>query len=108
MTYLVSPFGYFLFGAISTASVVVGLFFWKYYLRTKDRLLLYFGVSFFMMAVERMLLASMMDPAQGEARSWVYVIRLFSFSLIIYGIYEKNRVPRRTAPRTDVPAPRAH
>ena len=83
---------YFIFGMICMSCVVISLFFLKFYSRTKDRLLLLFSIGFAMLAVERVFLTLSTD--QSEARSYIYLIRLVAFGLIIYGIVEKNRVPK--------------
>ncbi|MBX3041156.1 MAG: hypothetical protein KF789_10675 [Bdellovibrionaceae bacterium] len=79
----------FLVGAITMASFIIGLFFIKFYRRTRDRLLLLFGNSFLLLGVERLLLMGV--PQENEARSFIYVIRLIAFSMIIVGIILKNR-----------------
>lgn len=81
--------GAFLVGAIMMASFVIGLFFIKFYWRTKDRLLLLFGNAFILLGVERILLMGV--PQEFESRSFIYVIRLVAFSMIIIGIVLKNR-----------------
>lgn len=87
-----TPFVYFLFGMVAMACVVIGLYFFKFYMRTKDRLLAYFGVGFWLLAIERLILA--LSAHEGEARSLIYIIRLIAYALIIYGIVEKNRGPK--------------
>ncbi|HRO67973.1 MAG TPA: DUF5985 family protein [Pseudobdellovibrionaceae bacterium] len=81
--------GAFLVGAITMASFVIGLFFIKFYLRTRDRLLLLFGNAFLLLGVERILLMGVSQ--EYEARSFIYFIRLVAFSMIIIGIVLKNR-----------------
>jgi hypothetical protein len=86
----------FLSGAAMVGAWASGVFFFRFWRRTRDRLFLYFGVSFWAMAVERVCLAIPGDP-NGEDRSLFYVIRLFAFGLIIYAIADKNRAERRAA-----------
>ncbi|MBX3034199.1 MAG: hypothetical protein KF865_09770 [Bdellovibrionaceae bacterium] len=90
--FVVTPFGFFLFGAITMVCAVIGLYFYKYYRRTGDRLLLLFAVAFWLMSLERLLL--MGTPQEYEARSAIYVIRLLAFILIIVAIVDKNRASK--------------
>lgn len=79
----------FLVGAITMASFIIGLFFIKFYRRTRDRLLLLFGNAFLLLGLERLFLMGV--PLENEARSFIYMIRLMAFTMIIVGIVLKNR-----------------
>lgn len=76
-------------GGILLANAVVGLFFFKFWTKTSDRLFLIFAMAFWALGLERVLLL-MIDPNY-EFRSYVYVVRLFAFSLILAAIIDKNR-----------------
>lgn len=79
----------FLAGAIFTAFLVVALFFLRFWRRTKDPLFIYFAAAFLLLAIERaLMLAPSMDE---EVASYVYVVRLVAFGLVIGGIVQKNR-----------------
>lgn len=77
-----------LLGAIAVASFVAGLFFLRYWLSTGDRFFLYFMLSFWIEAGNRV--------GMGLARSWSedspvhYVVRLLSYGLILFAIWGKN------------------
>jgi phosphoglycerol transferase MdoB-like AlkP superfamily enzyme len=83
----------FLWGACAMASTVIALFFWKFYRRTRDRLLVMFALAFVALAVHWVGLA-VVQPAE-DHRHWFYILRLAAFLLIIAGIVEKNRVHKR-------------
>jgi len=78
-----------LLGAIAVASFVVGLFFLRYWLSTGDRFFLWFMLSFWLEAANRV--------GMGLARSWSedspvhYVVRLLSYALILVAIWGKNK-----------------
>ena len=55
----------------------------------RDRLCAYFGVVFWMLALNWTLLP-ILDPTD-DAGPYVYVLRLFAFLLIIAAIVAKNR-----------------
>ncbi len=76
-------------GAIMMGFAIGGLFFARFWSRTRDRLFGIFALAFFMMAAERWMLL-MVDIAD-ETRTWVYLVRLVAFTLIIMGIVVKNR-----------------
>lgn len=75
-------------GAIAMAYWVAGLFFFRFHRQTHDRLFAIFGVSFWVLAVQRLLLT---HPAWLEHSAWLYGIRLGAFLLILWAIIDKNR-----------------
>lgn len=92
MTFSSILVGTFISGAVMMACAVCGLFFFKFYTKSKDRLILIFAVAFWMFAIERVTLV--LIPPENEVRSLVFLIRMAGFLLIIYGIIDKNRVQR--------------
>ena len=78
----------FLSGAITMGFVVCGLFFLRFWLRMKDSLFLWFAIAFWLLALGQALLALTGIPV--EERSWLYLIRLAAFLLIIVAILRKN------------------
>lgn len=76
-------------GAIMMAFAMAGLFFARFWSRTRDSLFGIFAAAFLMMAFERWMLL-MVDIAD-ETRTWVYLIRLVAFVCISAGIVVKNR-----------------
>jgi hypothetical protein len=79
----------FALGAVAMASLVAALFFARFYRDTRDPLFLYFAAAFGLEAVNRTLLA--FAPAPNEADPILYLVRAFAYSLILFGIYQKNR-----------------
>ena len=79
----------FLLGAMALASLVVALFFARFHRATGDRLFLYFAGAFALEAVNRTLLA--FAPSANESAPEYYLLRALGYSLIVLGIYRKNR-----------------
>jgi uncharacterized membrane protein HdeD (DUF308 family) len=83
----------FLLGAISMASLVIGVFFLRFWRDTKDRFFLFFASSFIVEGVNRATLALSADP--NEARPLFYFVRFLSFVLIVIAIADKNLKKKR-------------
>ena len=82
-----------LLGGIIMGNAVVVLFFIKYWKMTGDRFFLFFAWAFVLEAVCRVILAA--DIVDSESEPLVYCMRLLSYSLILAGILDKNRVSVR-------------
>ncbi len=78
----------FLMGVIATASAAIGVLFLKYWRRTRDELFLAFSAAFLIEACNRLWLLTQKHP--NDANPAYYLIRLFSFLLILAGILRKN------------------
>ena len=83
----------FLSGVICAGSLTAALFFLRFWRQSGDRLFAIFSLAFVLLAVSRLLLAAL-DEAN-EARTWVYLLRLATFVLIIAAVVDKNRSPTR-------------
>lgn len=83
------PIGYFLSGAITLGFAVIGLFFVSFWRSSRDRLFAYFSAAFWILALERIGVVYLGAPQ--ETGPVVYLARVLAFSLIAYGILEKNR-----------------
>lgn len=83
----------FLSGAIMMACWVIGLFFFRFWKKTQDRLFSIFAVAFWMLAVERIVLLIL--NRENEIYSFVYIIRFLAFVLILWAIADKNRSKNR-------------
>ena len=79
----------FLSGAITAGFVVAGFFFLRFWKRTRDGLFLAFAAAFWLLGLGQALLAFTNIPV--EERSWLYLLRLAAFSLILVSIWMKNR-----------------
>jgi hypothetical protein len=81
----------FVLGAVVMACAVAGLFFLRFWRKTRDRLFLIFALAFWLLGINWLLLAFVQED---ETRTWLYVLRLIAFCLILIGIIDKNRQPR--------------
>ena len=80
-------------GAIALASLLVGLFFLRFWRSTHDRFFLYFALSFFIEGFNRLI--SGLTQTFYEDVPVYYVIRLVAYGLILVAIWEKNRPSER-------------
>jgi hypothetical protein len=81
----------FLLGGIVVCCLVAGLFFFRFYSRTHDRLLAIFATAFWVLGLNWLALAF---STKDEIRTALYVVRMLAFLLIIFGIVDKNRASR--------------
>jgi len=79
----------FLSGAITMAFIVAGLFFLRFWKRTREGLFLAFALAFWLLGLSQSLLTFTNIPV--EERSWLFLLRLAAFSLILVSIWIKNR-----------------
>ena len=86
---VIGPLAPFVLGCIAMASLAVSLFFVRFYRETRDPLFLYFAAAFAIEAVNRTVLTFQATP--NEATPYLYIMRAFGYSLILIGIYRKNR-----------------
>lgn len=84
----------YMLGALSMASLVAGLYFFKFWRRTHDRFFLFFSAAFFIEAVNRTLIFSVATP-ENQPFSFPYVIRLMTFCLFLFALIDKNIKKRR-------------
>jgi hypothetical protein len=78
----------FLTGAAAMACVVAGLFFLRFWRRTRDRLFLIFSVAFWILGLNWTALGFI---EQDEVKTVLYMVRLLAFVLILLAILDKNR-----------------
>ncbi|MDO9487161.1 MAG: DUF5985 family protein [Sphingomonadaceae bacterium] len=83
------PMFYLLSGLIVAGDLIAALFFLKFWRRSGDTLFAIFSAAFLLLALGQALLALTNVPV--EERSWIYLLRLAAFILIIAGIVHKNR-----------------
>ncbi|HYF23318.1 MAG TPA: DUF5985 family protein [Caulobacteraceae bacterium] len=78
----------FVGGLIAMGYAVAGVFFLRFWSRTRDGLFLAFAVAFWLMALNQALVVILNIPR--EEQSWIYLLRLAAFVLIIFAILKKN------------------
>jgi hypothetical protein len=76
----------FLRGAAVMATVVIGMFFLRYWRATKDRLFLLFCVAFWCLGLNWTFAA-----IEGQPSTYAYVFRLLAFVIIAAAVLDKNR-----------------
>lgn len=76
-------------GAMALACSAIGLFFLRFWRKSRDRLFLMFAVAFWILGVNRLALS--MLAVEDEGRTYLYVVRFFAFLLILIAIVDKNR-----------------
>jgi membrane-associated PAP2 superfamily phosphatase len=82
------PYPDFFSGAITAGFVVCALFFARFWQRSRDSLFLAFAVCFALLAVGQALSTLLGLPQ--EERSWIYLLRLAAFLILIVAILRKN------------------
>jgi hypothetical protein len=87
----------FLLGVGASTFAGAGIFFIKFWRASRDHFFLYFAAAFWILALERALdvfvsgtQESLMHAAV-EAASWVYLVRLAAFALILVAMVDRNR-----------------
>jgi hypothetical protein len=83
-----SAAGYFLSGIATMGFLVAGLFFVRFWHRTREGLFLAFGCSFFLFAANQALIALSAFPR--EDQSLFYLLRFTGFVILIAAIIAKN------------------
>ena len=82
----------FLGGAIVMGFAIAALLFLKFWRRTREELFLAFSGSFHLLAVTQALLT--LGRFYTEERSWLYLLRLAAFLLILLAMWRQNRRSR--------------
>ncbi|HET9398304.1 MAG TPA: DUF5985 family protein [Sphingomicrobium sp.] len=79
----------FLSGAITLGFLMAGLFFLRFWRRTSDPLFLAFAMAFALLGLGQAVQALGNIPQ--EERSYIFLMRLAAFSIILVAILRKNR-----------------
>ena len=82
------PHSDFFAGMITMGYLVASSFFLRFWVRTSEALFIAFSVAFLLLAISSALTALLSLPF--EERSWLYLIRLAAFVLLIAAILGKN------------------
>lgn len=83
----------FVSGLIAMGDIVAALFFLRFWSRSRDSLFASFAAAFCLLALVQALLV--VTDGMREEHSWIYLIRLAAFLIIIAAVVGKNRRPRR-------------
>ena len=78
----------FVHGAVAMACAVAALRFVRFWQLTGDRLFVFFAAAFWLMGLNWQLLVF---ASRDEPQTALYAVRLVAFTLIIVGIWDKNR-----------------
>ena len=88
----------FISGVYMATFAASGVFFLKFYRASRDVFFLYFCLACWLLSIERVALlfveggyAATPTPSGGEARSFVHIIRMIAFTLILLAVVKKNR-----------------
>ena len=82
------PFPDFLSGTLAMGFAVCAAFFVRFWQRTADPFFAYFAFAFFLLALNQVLSTTLGLPI--EERSWLFLMRLAAFLIIIYAVVRKN------------------
>ncbi len=81
-----------LHGFLVACCWVAGLFFFRFFRSTQDRLFLFFAAGFWVFSLNWLGVALL--GGLTESRHLLYLLRLLAFALILAGIHDKNRRER--------------
>ena len=76
-------------GILVALDAVAGLFFLRFWQASRDRLFAMFGLAFFILGIQRLVLAATRTLFEDQAI--FYSLRLLAFVIIIVAIVDKNR-----------------
>jgi hypothetical protein len=91
----------FFAGALTAAYLVAALFFFKFWRKTRDRLFTHFALAFVLFAINQV--ATTISEVNTERGSYIYLLRIAGYVLILIAIAEKNRGPRNKPPESRIP-----
>jgi hypothetical protein len=77
----------FLNGVITMGHLTAGLFFLRFWTKTRDRLFIMFAFAFFLLGVIRVAITFIPQPAEEH---YFYWFRLVAFLAILAAIVDKN------------------
>lgn len=80
----------FLSGAMVAAYAIVGLFFLRFWRESRDRLFVFFAAAFGLLGLQRLGLTFASPDTPGDS-TWLPILRLVAFLVILAAIVDKNR-----------------
>jgi uncharacterized membrane protein HdeD (DUF308 family) len=84
----------FFSGMAAGGFLIAALFFFRFWRKIKDSLFCYFGIAFVLFAIAQT--ASLYIDAPQDDRTWIYLLRLAGFILLLIAIIGKNMGKRIT------------
>jgi peptidoglycan/LPS O-acetylase OafA/YrhL len=78
----------FIWGLITMGYLIAGLFFLRFWARTREGLFAAFSAAFWLLALNQGLVAISGVPR--EEQTWFYLLRLVAFLIIIAAVVAKN------------------
>jgi O-antigen ligase len=78
----------YLSGMVTAGLVAAGVYFMRFWSRSRDTLFLAFTGAFWVLALSEALVALGREPSGGQ--SWYYLLRVPAFLLIAAAIVQKN------------------
>ena len=81
-------FDAFILGAVAMGHVVAGLFFLRFWYKTRDRFFAIFALAFWILALNRVAMVILGDMKEHHI---VYWVRLAAYLVILFAILDKNR-----------------
>jgi len=88
----------FFAGALTASFLVAALFFLKFWRKTRDRLFAHFALAFVFFAINQ--IATTVVEVNTERSSYIYLLRIAGYVLILIAIVEKNRNQKRKPPKS--------
>lgn len=86
----------FLTGANTLAYLLAGVFFLRFWRKTRDRFFRHFAIAFWLFALNQ-IVSFPLEPFD-ERLGYTYVLRVAGFILILFAIVEKNLVSAKSRP----------
>jgi hypothetical protein len=78
----------FLSGLVTATFAVCALFFFRFWRRSRDSLFAGLALTFSLLAFGQALTTALALPP--EERTWIYLMRLLAFLILIFAIVRKN------------------
>lgn len=78
----------FVSGATALAYVVAGVYFLRFWQKTRDRLFMSFALAFWLLGLNQTIV-SLLDVTD-ERTGYAYILRVVGFLFIFYAIVRKN------------------
>lgn len=75
-------------GVIATSSIMAGIFFLKFWKRTRDFLFLAFAIAFIIEGLDRACVVMVARPNEGSP--WIYLVHLLASGFLLFAIVKKN------------------